>query len=154
MRGKCDSKEGNLNWAHPFPRVSGSKRGSEIVEGRVYLLTTSGPMCLKLKFIASLQLFLNSLPIWAYRVCGPSVNGTRQCPIQSNAVGLRLYMQLEVLAVWPRTFHISNAHLESFWRSWYCTTFENSYLADSKFFAFDPVHGVYVKTRLRPNSIL
>ena len=26
MRRKCDSKEGDLNWAHPFPRVSRYKR--------------------------------------------------------------------------------------------------------------------------------
>ena len=27
MRGKCDNKEGYLNWAHPFPRVLEYKRG-------------------------------------------------------------------------------------------------------------------------------
>ena len=36
MRGKCDDKEGDLNNAHPFPRVSGYKRGSDIMEVRVY----------------------------------------------------------------------------------------------------------------------
>ena len=45
-RGKCENKEGDLNWAHPVPRVSGYKRGSHITEGgirrfRVYLATGS-----------------------------------------------------------------------------------------------------------------
>lgn len=42
MRGKCDVEEGYLNQAHPFPRVSLYKRGSDITEGdimevRVYI---------------------------------------------------------------------------------------------------------------------
>ena len=46
MKGKCDNKERGLNWAYPFPRVSGYKRGDitkiDIIEGditevRVYL---------------------------------------------------------------------------------------------------------------------
>ena len=41
MRWKCDNKEGDLSWEHPFPRVSGYKRGSyikeaDILEIRVY----------------------------------------------------------------------------------------------------------------------
>jgi hypothetical protein len=35
MRGKCDKMEGDLNWAHPFPRVSWYKRGSDIMEGDI-----------------------------------------------------------------------------------------------------------------------
>ena len=42
MGGKYDNKEGDLIWEHPFPKVSGYKRGSDIKEGditvvRVYL---------------------------------------------------------------------------------------------------------------------
>ena len=32
MGGKCDNKEGDLNWAHLFRRVLGHKRGSDITE--------------------------------------------------------------------------------------------------------------------------
>jgi hypothetical protein len=35
MRGKCGIKEGCLNQAHPFPRVSLYKRGSDIIEGDI-----------------------------------------------------------------------------------------------------------------------
>ena len=35
--GKCDNKEGDLNGAHPFPRVMGYKKGSDIMEVRVQL---------------------------------------------------------------------------------------------------------------------
>jgi hypothetical protein len=39
---KCDNKEGDVNGAHPFPRVLGYLRGSDITEGditevRVYM---------------------------------------------------------------------------------------------------------------------
>ena len=34
--GKCDNKEGGLNWAHPFHRVLKDKRGSNITEVRHY----------------------------------------------------------------------------------------------------------------------
>ena len=42
MRRKCDNNEGNLNLAHPRPRVLGYKRGNDITEGditevRVYI---------------------------------------------------------------------------------------------------------------------
>ena len=30
---KCDNKEGDLNWAHPFPRVLEYYKGSDIKEG-------------------------------------------------------------------------------------------------------------------------
>ena len=33
MRGECDNKEEDLNWARPFPKVLGYKRGSDIIEG-------------------------------------------------------------------------------------------------------------------------
>ena len=35
MRGKCDNKEGDLNWAHPFPKVSGYKSEADIKEGDI-----------------------------------------------------------------------------------------------------------------------
>ena len=35
MGGTCDNKEGGLNRAHPFPRVSGYKRGSDDPEGDI-----------------------------------------------------------------------------------------------------------------------
>ena len=35
MRGKCENKEGDLNCAHPVPRVLGYKRGSDITEGGI-----------------------------------------------------------------------------------------------------------------------
>ena len=35
MSGKCDNKEGDLNSAHPFLRVSGCKQGCDIIEVRV-----------------------------------------------------------------------------------------------------------------------
>jgi hypothetical protein len=34
--GNCDNKEGHLNCAHMFPRVSGDKRGSDITEFSMY----------------------------------------------------------------------------------------------------------------------
>ncbi len=37
MGGKYDNKQGDLNWAHPFPRVWGCKKGSAIMEAKVYL---------------------------------------------------------------------------------------------------------------------
>lgn len=36
MREKCDNMEGNSNWVHPFPKVLGYKRGSEITKGDIY----------------------------------------------------------------------------------------------------------------------
>ena len=33
MGRKCDNKEGDLNWAHPFPRNSYYKKGSDITKG-------------------------------------------------------------------------------------------------------------------------
>ena len=30
--GRCDNKEGGLNWEHMFPRVLGYKRRSDIIE--------------------------------------------------------------------------------------------------------------------------
>jgi len=49
----CDQKEGDLNWAHLFPKVSDYKEGSDIIEGditevRMYLVIT-----LHLKTISS-----------------------------------------------------------------------------------------------------
>ena len=35
MEGQCGKKEGHLNEAHPFPRVWGYKRGSNIMEGNI-----------------------------------------------------------------------------------------------------------------------
>ena len=35
MRRKCDNKEGDLNRAHPCPRVLGIKRGSDIAMGDI-----------------------------------------------------------------------------------------------------------------------
>ena len=35
MGGKCDNKEGVLNQEHPFPRVLGYQRGSDIKEGYI-----------------------------------------------------------------------------------------------------------------------
>jgi hypothetical protein len=31
----CDQKEGDLNWAHLFPKVSNYKKGSDIIEGDI-----------------------------------------------------------------------------------------------------------------------
>ena len=33
MEGKCDNKEGAIDWDQPLPRILGYKRGSEIKEG-------------------------------------------------------------------------------------------------------------------------
>ena len=35
MGGNCDNKEGILWYEHPFPRVLGYKRGSDIKEGDI-----------------------------------------------------------------------------------------------------------------------
>jgi hypothetical protein len=44
MEKKCDNKEGNLNRAHPYPRVLGYKRRNDIYGGVSvisYILTNS-----------------------------------------------------------------------------------------------------------------
>ena len=35
VRGKRDNEEGDLNWAHPFPRVWGYKKGSDVTESDI-----------------------------------------------------------------------------------------------------------------------
>ena len=35
MGGICDNKWGDLNWAHPFARIAGYKRRSDITEGDI-----------------------------------------------------------------------------------------------------------------------
>ena len=37
IRGKCDNKEGDLNSAHPFCKVLGYKRGSDITEVKLHV---------------------------------------------------------------------------------------------------------------------
>jgi hypothetical protein len=37
MGRQCDNEKGNLKWAHPFPRVLGYKRGSDIMKVMAYL---------------------------------------------------------------------------------------------------------------------
>ena len=37
LRGKRDNKEDDLNYAHPFPRVSWYKKGSDITKAMVYV---------------------------------------------------------------------------------------------------------------------
>ena len=70
MRGKCENKEGDLNWAHPFPRVLGFKRDNDIKEGdntevRVYLhsehLLHEGLLLIHLN-LCSLQRFWYLVP--------------------------------------------------------------------------------------------
>ena len=58
---KCDYKERDSNCAHPFPRVSGYKRGSNITKGgitkgRVYHILSTQPNLFK--HISSWCLFL------------------------------------------------------------------------------------------------
>ena len=38
LTGKCDNKEGNSNWAHPFPRVLEHKKESDVTESIIYEL--------------------------------------------------------------------------------------------------------------------
>ena len=45
MGGKSDNKENVLNWAHPFSRAWGHRRGSDVTKGdimevRVYRITS------------------------------------------------------------------------------------------------------------------
>jgi hypothetical protein len=35
MKGKCDSKDGDLSWEHPVPSISRYKRKSDIKEGDI-----------------------------------------------------------------------------------------------------------------------
>ena len=35
MGGKCDNKQGNLNWVDPLPRISWYKNGSDITKGDI-----------------------------------------------------------------------------------------------------------------------
>ena len=60
MRGRWENDEGDFNRAHPFPRVSGSKRGSDIVEGdntevRVYCIRAEAvhlDYCVNMGFVS------------------------------------------------------------------------------------------------------
>ena len=38
-----NNKKGDLSWAHPFPNVSGYKRGSDITEGVHHIETVLKP---------------------------------------------------------------------------------------------------------------